>query len=243
MCCLGTICFPVRPYSQFMMFSRPSVPYPPLAFCLQSRGLNDPFTGGLSSYGLVLMVTFALLQRDHFPPSPGSNFLQRSSSGSAPAEDQADGAQPEASRPRTLPSRCQPADVKDVPVPPSPGHASSFPPSPKAKPREAPVKKIRKRAAPSVGRQRFWQPSSFVESRSGRTVSMASGARAANALNEQEKTQTSGGGRISSWDRYGYGAQVLGASTRIMACSTTLLLNEDPVHVTSFCQPQALCVL
>ncbi|CBN74279.1 conserved unknown protein [Ectocarpus siliculosus] len=168
---------------------------------LQSRGLNDPFTGGLSSYGLVLMVTFALLQRDHFPPSPGSNFLQRSSSGSAPAEDQADGAQPEASRPRTLPSRCQPADVKDVPVPPSPGHASSFPPSPKAKPREAPVKKIRKRAAPSVSRQRFWQPSSFVESRWGRTLSMASGARAANALNEQEKTQASGGGRISSWDR------------------------------------------
>lgn len=155
------------------------------------------------------MVTFALLQRDHFPPSPGSNFLQRSSSGSAPAEDQADVAPPEASRPKTLSSRCQPADVNDVPVPPSPGHASNFPPSPKAKPREAPMRKIKKRA-PSVGRQRFWQPSSFVESHSGRTVSMASGARAANALNEQEKTQASGGGRISSWDRYGYGGQVFG---------------------------------
>lgn len=45
-------------------------PFRTLSSDCQSKGLNDPYTGGLSSYGLVLMVAFALLRRDHFPPSP-----------------------------------------------------------------------------------------------------------------------------------------------------------------------------
>ena len=51
----------------------------------QRKSLNDPYTGGLSSYGLVLMVAFALLRRDHFPPSPtgpsfaDADFIERPS--------------------------------------------------------------------------------------------------------------------------------------------------------------------
>ncbi len=119
----------------------------PVAPCLvflfrQSKGLNDPFTGGISGYGLTLMVAFALLQRDHFPPSPaGSSLIQQSSP--TPTEDQADVEELEAARPRSLSS-----------VPPSPGQVDNVSYSLNEGP-------SRKKLEPSVDRQRFWHRSSF----------------------------------------------------------------------------------
>ncbi|CAM9715747.1 unnamed protein product, partial [Hapterophycus canaliculatus] len=137
---------------------------------LQSKNLNDPFTGGLSSYGIVLMVAFALLQRDHFPPSPvDSSRAQRSGSELTATAEETDDEHPEAGGPRNLSSIAEAkSDGDEFSVPPSPGHTHAFPPSPKGNVQKPPMKK---KAAPSIGnrRQRFWQRSSLVETGSGST--------------------------------------------------------------------------
>lgn len=122
-------------------------------FC-QSKGLNDPFTGGISGYGLTLMVAFALLQRDHFPPSPaGSSLIQQSSP--TPTEDQAYVEELETVRPRSLSSvQKRGSDRNDSPVPPSPGQVDSL----SSSLNEGPT---RKELEPSVDRQRFWHRSSL----------------------------------------------------------------------------------
>lgn len=162
----------------------------PLLLTCQSKGLNDPFTGGLSSYGIVLMVAFALLQRDHFPPSPVEpGLVKRSSSDLTSTAEEPDGEDPEAGRPRTLSSIAEARSHGDeFSFPPSPGHTDGFPPSPKVNIREPPIKK---KAAPSVGnrRQRFWQRSSLVETGGG-------SAGYTRATSRVEETQT-------SWDRCG----------------------------------------
>ncbi|CAM9912128.1 unnamed protein product, partial [Scytosiphon promiscuus] len=133
---------------------------------LQSKGLNDPFTGGLSSYGIVLMVAFALLQRDHFPPSPVDSGLVQRAGSDFTSTDETDGDQSEAGRPKFLSSITEATSRKDeFSVPPSPGHTDCVPPSPKGSTRQRPTKK---KAASSISnrRQRFWQRSSLVETAS-----------------------------------------------------------------------------
>lgn len=175
--------------------------YPRSSLCpCQNKGLNDVWTGGISGYGLVLMVAFALLQRDHFPPSPaGSSFVQQSKP--TPTERQpqaADVEQPDNERPRELSfqrvlSSQEGSDRNDFAVPPSPGQADKLhfplPPSLQRGP-------SRKRAGSSGGRQRFWQRSSLSGDRSNSTGPML-------ATQELKEALKSGGkGRASSWDRY-----------------------------------------
>lgn len=136
------------------------------------------------------MVAFALLQRDHFPPSPaGSSFIQQSNP--TPSERRADAEQPDDARPRTLFPKEGP-DRNDFAVPPSPGQADIFPlpPSLQGGP-------TRKKVGPSVGRQRFWQRSSLSGGRSNSMGVML-------ATKERKEAQKSGAkGSVSSWDRCG----------------------------------------
>eukprot|EP00903_Cladosiphon_okamuranus_P014633 g13569.t1 len=156
---------------------------------LQSKGLNDVWTGGISGYGLVLMVAFALLQRDHFPPSPsGSSFVQQSNP--TPTERQADVEQPEQAedeRQRALSSQ-EGSDRNDFVIPPSPGQADNLPLSLQRGP-------TKKKARPSGGRQRFWQRSSLSGDRSNSKGAVL-------PTKELKAARKSGGtGSASSWDR------------------------------------------
>lgn len=171
----------------------------------QSKGLNDPFTGGISSYGLVLMVAFALLQRDHFPPSPAGSsfvdpgFIRPPSPDPTPTEEQVV-EQPETARPRTPSSQGhaiaqEELDGNDFAVPPSPGHADVLTLSLSAGTQEDPT---RKKERPSTRRQRFWQCSSL-------TRDSLNSIGITRASKELHGTQTSGGTRSrSSWDRCGH---------------------------------------
>ena len=104
----------------------------------------------------MLMVAFALLRRDHFPPSPSgmpsgpsfadAEFMQRSTPDRTPSqratpppsdkekEEHGGDEQPEETGPPTLSPRSRSvsdnrSDVKDYDfsVPPSPGHSDGFP--------------------------------------------------------------------------------------------------------------------
>lgn len=182
-CCLAPTC-PTRP----LMLKRSTQGSPLAPNRCQNKGLNDVWTGGISGYGLVLMVAFALLQRDHFPPSPaGSSFIQQSNI--TPTERQADVEQRDDTCPRKLSSKEGP-DRNDFAVPPSPGQADNLPPSFQRGP-------TRRKVGPSGGRQRFWQRSSLSGDRSNSTGVML-------ATKERKEAQKSGGkGSASSWDRYG----------------------------------------
>lgn len=206
----------------------------PVACISQSNGLNDPFTGGLSSYGLVLMVAFSLLRRDHFPHSTaGPNFdpglIQEShpdeslNPGGSPnvdvisegqqSDEQRDAVQAHPALPYP---RYQSEEEKEpgedngfTARPPSPGQtdSASDPPSPpKSETHETPTKKI---LTPWVGRQRgFWHRSSLVEEGSGERDIFSSGSRSKSS--GQVGTQTLGRGRpnASSWDRCSNGVGI-----------------------------------
>lgn len=181
-CCMS------RPLILKPLIHVPTYPARPVGPC-QNKGLNDVWTGGISGYGLVLMVSFALLQRDHFPSSPaGSSFVQQSNP--TPPERQGDVEQPQDERLRALSSQ-EGSDRNEFAVPPSPGQADSLRLSLQRGP-------TRKKVGPSGGRQRFWQRSSLAGDRSNSTGAVL-------ATKElKEAIKTGGKGSASSWDRYGF---------------------------------------
>lgn len=184
----------------------------------QSNGMNDPFTGGLSSYGLVLMVAFALLRRDHFPPSPSGpcvvdrDLPQQCKSDPSSVTPRSDSEEAQ-DRDECLDTSLHPADASQVCrfapeersevdayyFPPSPGHAEGFPPSslsspPQSEPHVAPTSR---KTAASVGRQRgFWLPSSLAEH-------CATSAATYTTRNRLDETPTSVEGKntMPLWDR------------------------------------------
>lgn len=182
--------------------------------------MNDPFRGGLSSYGLVLMVTFALLRQDHLQPSPAGPLVvdgdssQRSktdacSHGPADirpsgqvtedAHEQVDAARPTVSSPAPR-SPLEKRAVEDAySIPPSPGQVEGYSLSsrPNSQPRAA---LLRKRVSATVGKQRgFWQPSSHGDDSSS-CGTCTSSVRPRSRLDE---TPTAAGRRDSTphWDR------------------------------------------
>ncbi|CAM9492407.1 unnamed protein product [Sphacelaria rigidula] len=189
---------------------------------LQNHGMNDPFTGGLSSYGLILMVAFALLRRDHFPPSPAGpcivdrDLVKRCHSDSTPSvlhghgdSEETDKSSKDVDAPGACPSYPSPPESQSAvemftsPAPPSPGHEETFPSScyilSPAK-SEASIAPVNKRAVASVGRQRgFWQPSSLAEHGANSWVTGESGARRRSKL-DKAPMPTEGKSRML-WDR------------------------------------------
>lgn len=189
---------------------------PPRADCsLQRDGLNDPFTGGLSSYGLVLMVAFALLRRDHFPPSPRgvcfadprvshrsasnlSSDLQSTPSADDVAQDQ---SSDELLQCQSLAEAS--SDGDHFTVPPSPDHAdgstsgSLFSPKIHGSP-------TRRSDMLSAGKQRgFWQRSSVLEGASdGTTGTFVDWSRAGTTKIRQPQAFAGDDGNMSCWDRY-----------------------------------------
>lgn len=185
--------------------------------------MNDPFTGGLSSYGLILMVAFALLRRDHFPPSPAGpcivdrDLVKRCHSDSTPSvlhghgdSEETDKSSKDVDAPGAYPSYPSPPESQSAvemftsPAPPSPGHEETFPSScyilSPAK-SEASIAPVNKRAVASVGRQRgFWQPSSLAEHGANSWVTGESGARRRSKL-DKAPMPTEGKSRML-WDRY-----------------------------------------
>lgn len=155
------------------------------------------------------MVAFALLQRDHFPPSPAGSsfvdpgFIRPPSPDPTSTEEQAV-EQPETARPRTPSSQAHSTaekelDGNDAVVPPSPGQADGLTLSLNAGIQEGPT---RKKERPSARRQRFWQCSS-------RTRDSLNSVGITRASKELHATQMSGGTRsMSSWDRCGYSSTV-----------------------------------
>ena len=202
-----------------------------LSVVLQKKGLNDPFTGGLSSYGLVLMVAFALLRRDTFSATAAASDKRFDDSGF-------DRQQPPLSPTRLGRPDNQESDgcgCEYQHIPPSPGHSEdsedhssrSLPPS-----TAFPIPKLRnpergragRTVGPSsLGRQRgFWRRSSFMNDRSTAMGTFAARPRHtdSHAININNRRITSlGDGQPSEghgknvfnvfWDRYvgllGYG--------------------------------------
>lgn len=142
----------------------------------QRKALNDPFTGGLSSYGLVLMVAFALLRRDTF--STAANTTRTNTNTAVETQTRPDDR--ELNR-GPLPSPMGRADsprkdecgrgcaCEDAPPSPSQGHSPCSPPS-LALAKQSKCfsgKAGRTIGLSSLGRQRgFWQRSSLSENRS-----------------------------------------------------------------------------
>lgn len=129
-------------------------------FFKQRKALNDPFTGGLSSYGLVLMVAFALLRRDTFPTATSARANDRELDRSPlPPMGRAD-----SSKNDDCGHGCA---CEDPPPSPCQGHAPCSPPSLAKQTKCFGSKAGRTIGLSSLGRQRgFWQRSSLSENRS-----------------------------------------------------------------------------
>lgn len=163
------------------------------------------------------MVAFALLRRDHFPPSPAGpcivdqDFVERCHSDSTPRVPHGDSEEmnknsKDVDAPGTYPPPPESSPtVETFTPPPSPGHEDSFPSSycisspPKSEPT---IATVNKRVVASVGRQRgFWQPSSLAEHGADSWVRGGSGARW-RSKPDKAPIPTEGKSRML-WDRYG----------------------------------------
>lgn len=130
------------------------------SFFEQRKALNDPFTGGLSSYGLVLMVAFALLRRDTLSTTTSARANDRElDGGPLPPMGRADSP-----RKNDCGHGCA---CEDAPPSPCQGHTPCSPPSLAKQTKYFGGKAGRTIGLSSLGRQRgFWQRSSLSENRS-----------------------------------------------------------------------------
>lgn len=193
-------------------FSQP--PFP------QNNGLNDPFTGGLSSYGLVLMVTFSLLHRDQFSSSSehrfdDSGFTRRDHSSPSPTAESA--GQDQGGVKHEVDKLVTGHQTEEVEIcAPPPGAKAFLPDSLSPGTPDAPAESRSRRPRTSIGGKRgFWQPSSLEVNANGAGI-RTTRVRPRNPLDD---TINSVGSRKSAWDRLVFG-RVVPCSLRVVTATS-----------------------